>query len=323
MQTRKLGWTDLELTQVGLGTWAMGNGNYPFGWGPQDEKESIAAVHRALDMGVNWIDTAPIYGLGLAEEVVGRALKGAKSRPLLATKCGIVWDDRRKISNNLTKASIRREAEASLSRLGAEVLDLYQIHWPNPEEQIEQAWEAMGELIEEGKVRYAGVSNFDVMQMERVNKIRPVASLQPPYSMLERDVEKEILDYCGMKDIGVVAYSPLQRGLLSGKFTKERLLELPSDDHRPRTPHYKEPAFSINLQLTEALRPLARRRGLSVAQFSIAWVLRRPEVTSAIVGARRPSQIEETAAQESPALEADDVREVETLLEERARALSS
>jgi len=322
MQTRKLGYSDLHLTTVGLGTWAIGGGGYAYGWGPQDDAESIATIHRALDLGINWIDTAAVYGLGHSEEVVGRAIADRRDEVIVATKCGLVWDDGSTHPyGRLKEESIRREAETSLRRLGVEVIDLYQIHWPDPAEDIEEAWGAIADLIREGKVRYGGVSNFDVAQLQRAQAIHPVASLQPPYNMLRRDVEEELLAYCAANDIGVIAYSPMHSGLLTGAFTRERVAGLPDDDWRKRHPRFQEPALSVNLALVAKLAAIAGRSGRTVAQLAVAWVLRRPEVTAAIVGARRPSQIEETAPAGDWALSAEELAEIEALLEERERTL--
>jgi len=314
MERRRLGWTDLELTVVGLGTWAHGGAGWRFSWGPQDDQESKAAIKRALDLGVNWIDTAAIYGLGHAEEVLGQALGelGARERPIVATKCGLVWDEQRRIANRLTRASVLAEAEASLKRLGLEVIDLYQIHWPNPDADIEEAWEAMETLRQQGKIRYAGVSNFDAKQMRRVGARQRVASLQPPYSLLRRDVEAELLPHCAAEKIGVVAYSPLQKGLLAGKITAERVAALPADDHRRADPNFHSPALEKNLRIVEGLRAIAARHGRTVAQAAIAWALRESVVTSAIVGARRASQIEETVAAADWRLTPDELNEIET-----------
>ncbi len=314
MQTRKLGYSDLHLTTVGLGTWAIG-GPWVYGWGAQDDAESIAAIQRAIDLGVNWIDTAAVYGLGYSEEIVGRAIAGRRDEVLVATKCGLVWDEGSpEVYGRLRAESVRREAEASLRRLNVDVIDLYQVHWPNPDEEIEEAWSTIADLIKEGKVRYGGVSNFSVEQMDRVGAIHPIASLQPPYSMLRRGVEQELLPYCAAKDIGVIVYSPMQAGLLTGKFTRERALNLPDDDWRSRNHHFQEPGLSVNLAFVEKLRPIAERNGKTLAQLSIAWVLRRPELTAAIVGARRPSQIEETASAGDWVLAGEDVAEIDALL---------
>lgn len=318
MRTRKLGYSDLYLTTVGLGTWAIG-GPWQWGWGPQDDAESIAAIHRALELGINWIDTAPAYGVGHSEEIVGRAIMGRRDEVILATKCGLVWEEgSTTVTGRLTAQSVRAECEASLRRLHVDVIDLYQIHWPNPDEQIEEAWATIADLIREGKVRYAGVSNFSVEQLRRVQAIHPVASLQPPYSMLERGVEEELLPFCAANNIGVIVYSPMQAGLLTGKYTRERIAALPDDDWRKvRSPHFHEPALSANLELIEGLRPIAARHGRTLGQLAIAWVLRRPEVTAAIVGARRPSQIEETAPAADWELSPGDLAAIDALLTRR------
>jgi aryl-alcohol dehydrogenase-like predicted oxidoreductase len=325
MQTRKLGYSDLYLTTVGLGTWAIG-GEWQWGWGPQDDTESIAAIQRAIDLGINWIDTAPAYGLGHSEEIVGQAIAamaGRRDQVIIATKCSMVWDEGSTMVYRRLKAeSVRREAEDSLRRLKVDVIDLYQIHWPNPDEDIEEAWGAIADMIREGKIRYAGGSNFSVAQLKRVQAIHPVASLQPPYSMLRRDAEQELLPYCTANNIGVVAYSPMQAGLLTGKFTQERVASLPDGDWRRQNSLFQEPQLSANLALVEKLRPIAERHGKTLAQLAIAWVLRRPEVTAAIVGARRPSQIEETAPAGDWTLSQKDIAEIDALLEERDRALA-
>ena len=323
MRTKKLGYTDLYLTTVGLGTWALGGSGWAFSWGPQDDKESIAAIQRAIDLGINWIDTAPIYGLGHSEEVVGKAIKGRRDQVYIATKCGRKADRKTgRLYGELKAESVRRECEDSLRRLGVDVIDLYQIHWPDPDADIEEAWGAIADLIKEGKIRYAGVSNFSVEQLKRIQPIHPVASLQPPYSMLRRDVEKDLLSYCAENNIGVIVYSPMQAGLLTGKFTRERVERLPDEDWRKRNPFFQEPQLSINLDLVEKLRAIAERYNRPLAQLAIAWVLRRPEVTAAIVGARRPSQIEETAPAGDWELPDEVVAEIDALLEERERALA-
>jgi aryl-alcohol dehydrogenase-like predicted oxidoreductase len=321
VRTRKLGYTDLHLTTVGLGTWAIG-GPWKWGWGAQDDAESIDAIQRALDAGVNWIDTAAVYGMGHSEEVVGRAIAGRRDEVIVATKCGLVWDEgSTEAYGQLTAASVRREVEASLRRLDVDVIDLYQIHWPRPDEDIEEAWGAIADLVREGKVRYGGVSNFSVEQLKRVQPIHPVALLQPPYSMLERGVEEELLAYCAANEIGVLAYSPMQAGLLTGKYTRERIAGLPDDDWRKGSSHFSEPAISATLALIGRLRPIAERNGRTLAQLAIAWVLRRSEVTAAIVGARRPSQIEGTAPAGDWVLSKEDTAEIDALLAERERAL--
>ena len=322
MQTRKLGYTNLELTTVGLGTWAMG-GPWQFGWGPQDYDEAIATIPAALETGINWIDTAPVYGLGRSEELLGKALKQTSQKPIIATKCSLLWNEKREKVSCLKAQSIREECHASLKRLGIETIDLYQMHWPEPEEDIEEAWEEMATLAKEGKIRFLGVSNFNVEQIRRLQKIHPVASLQPPYSMLHREVEDELLDYCAQNNIGVVAYSPMQRGLLTGKFSQERLADLPVDDHRRRNPDFHEPQFTATLELVEQLRPIAERNGKTLAQLSISWVLRRSEVTAAIVGARDPEQILETAPASDWDLSKEDIEQIEQLLVERQAKLNT
>ncbi|MEN9816070.1 MAG: hypothetical protein RLZZ412_2052, partial [Verrucomicrobiota bacterium] len=295
MKLRKLGRSDLHLTPVGLGTWAMGGGDWKFGWGPQDDALSIRTIHEALDLGVNWLDTAPVYGLGHCEDIVGRALKELKGRrPIISTKCERCWDEERQIIPRLKRASIRREIEDSLRRLGVDVIDMYQIHWPQPDEDIEEGWAAIAELVQEGKVRWAGVSNFNVAQLKRLQPIHPVAFLQPPYSMLNRGIEAELIPYCEEHDIGLITYSPMQKGLLSGKVTPEWAAALPADDHRRADPQFNEPLLTKNIALAKGLTEIAHRYGRNSAELAIAWVLRQPRVTAAIVGARKPGQIKDT-----------------------------
>lgn len=320
MHTRRLGPTDLHLSSIGLGTWALG-GVWQYGWGPQDEQESVAAIRRALELGVNWIDTASAYGLGRSEEVVGRTIQGLVEKPIIATKCGRVWNETGEIFGNLKRESIRAEAESSLTRLKIDTIDLYQIHWPDPDEDIEEAWEAMAELVKEGKARYLGVSNFSVEQLKRIQPIHPVASVQPPYSMLARGVEADLLAYCAANNIGVIPYSPMQKGLLTGKITRERVRNLHESDHRRRDSNFREPRLSANLELVDALRVVAERRGKTLAQLAIAWVLRCPEVTAAIVGARRASQIEETVGVGEWVLSQEDTGFIEALLDDHQRTL--
>ena len=322
MQKRRLGNTDLELTTVGLGTWAMG-GPWQYGWGPQDDDEAIGAILAALETGINWIDTAPAYGLGHSEELIGQALKQVSERPLIATKCGILWNEKKEKVTCLKRQSIRDECHASMERLGINVIDLYQMHWPDPDEDVEEAWEEMAGLIDEGKVRHLGVSNFTVEQIERVQKIHPAVSLQPPYSMLHREVEDGLLNYCGRNEIGVVAYSPIQRGLLTGKFSQARLAALAPDDHRRANPDFLEPQFSATLELVEDLKKIAERNGRNCAQLAISWVLRRPEVTAAIVGARSPQQIIETAPAADWNLSEKDIEEIDRLLAEHQAKVRS
>jgi aryl-alcohol dehydrogenase-like predicted oxidoreductase len=321
MQTRKLGYTDVELTTVGIGTWAIGGGDWEFGWGPQDDKQAVDGILTGLDEGINWIDTAAVYGLGHSEELVGRALKEAACSPFVATKCSLLWDSQRQISSCLKAQSVREECHRSLKRLCVDVIDLYQIHWPNPDEEIEQGWEEMAKLVNQGKVRYLGASNFNIEQMQRIQKIHPIASLQPPYSMIRREVEDELLGFCGENDIGVVVYSPMQRGLLTGKFSHERMASLAPDDQRRRSQEFQDPDFSATLELVDKLKPIAERNGKTSAQLSIAWVLRRDEVTSAIVGVRKPDQIAETAVAGDWNLSAEEIEEIEELLSERKHKL--
>ena len=295
MKTRKLGYSDLHLTPIGLGTWAMGGGDWKFGWGDQDDDASIASVHQALDAGVNWIDTAAIYGHGHAERVVGKAIQDRRDDVLIATKCGRVWEgESREIGKSLRRESVHREVDVSLQRLGIDCIDLYQIHWPEPDEEIEEGWGAVAELVEAGKIRYAGVSNFNMEQLKRIQPIHPVASLQPPYSMLRREVEEEILPYCRENQIGIVAYSPMQAGLLTGRFSKERVQNLPANDWRKANPFFTSPQLEANLSIIERLRPVAAQMEITLPQLALAWVLRRSEMTAASAGARRPEQILET-----------------------------
>jgi aryl-alcohol dehydrogenase-like predicted oxidoreductase len=293
MQKKRLGNSDLEITPMGVGAWAMGGGGWKFAWGPQDDDESIAAIHAALDRGVNWIDTAAVYGLGHSEEVVARALaEYSGPRPYVFTKCERIWNENGEISPSLQKDSIRRECEASLRRLKVDVIDLYQIHWPQPDEQIEEGWETLSRLKQEGKVRWTGVSNFDAGQLERARKIAPITSLQPPYSAVSPEIEQETLPYCGRHGIGVIVYSPMKSGLLTGKMTKERVAAMPADDHRRRAPAFQEPQLSHNLELASLMAKIGERHGRTPGETAIAWTVRRPEVTAAIVGMRSAAQVE-------------------------------
>lgn len=292
MQTRQLGNSDLYITPLGLGTWAMGGGGWSNGWGAQDDQESIATIKRALELGINWIDTAAVYGLGHAEEVVGKAIKG-RERPYIFTKCSLIWDDQGHVTNNLKADSVRREVEASLKRLDIDVIDLYQIHWPNPDADIEEGWSTLARLKEEGKVRAIGASNFTVEQLQRAQKIAPVTSLQPPYSLIRPEVETEILPFCEKNTIGVIAYSPMASGLLTGKMTKERIQNLPDDDWRKSSPQFAEPQLSHNLELASVLADIGYPYNRTTGEVAIAWVLRNPAVTGAIVGGRHPRQIED------------------------------
>ena len=297
MQTRRLGNSDLTITPLGFGAWAIGGGGWAFGWGAQDDRDSIAAIREAIDLGVNWIDTAPVYGLGRSEEVVASALAGMADRPYVFTKCGRVWDEHREIGKRLKAASVRAECEASLRRLKTECIDLYQIHWPEPDEDVEEGWAECARLREQGKIRWIGVSNFSVAQLERAQRVAPVTSLQPPYSMLRRDIEPQILPFCATHGIGVLAYSPMASGLLTGTWTKERHAELSDDDWRKsKNPLFQEPRFSRNLEVVETLRGIAEARHVAVGAVALAWVLSNPAVTAAIVGARRPGQFADHVA---------------------------
>jgi aryl-alcohol dehydrogenase-like predicted oxidoreductase len=292
MQTRQLGKTDLFITPLGFGSWAVGGGGWQFGWGSQDDRDSIAAINRALDLGVNWIDTAAVYGLGHSEEVVGWALKQRAERPYIFTKCSMVWDQEGTISHSLKRDSIRREVEESLFRLQVDAIDLYQIHWPNPETDIEEGWSTLSDLKREGKVRYIGVSNFNVEQLQRAMAIAPIDSLQPPYSLIHPDVEDEILPFCEKNGIGVIVYSPMMSGLLSGRMTQARINNFPEDDWRKNNPEFQEPRLYRNLWLAELLKNIGRHHGLSAGEIAIAWTLRLSAVTGAIVGGRNPEQVE-------------------------------
>lgn len=291
METRQFGKTGMRITPIGFGAWAIGGGNWEFGWGPQDDQQSIAAIRRAIDLGMNWIDTAAVYGLGHSEEIVGQAIKGMAQRPYIFTKCSMVWNDQGQISHSLKADSIRREAENSLRRLGIDVIDLYQIHWPDPDPEIEEGWSTLAALKREGKVRHIGVSNFNVEQLRRAEAIAPVETLQPPCSLLERDVERDVLPYCLERQIGVIVYSPMYSGLLTGAMTRDRIARMPEDDWRKRDPQFQEPLLTRNLELVERLRQVAARYGRTPGEVAIAWTLRLPAVTGAIVGARSPEQV--------------------------------
>jgi aryl-alcohol dehydrogenase-like predicted oxidoreductase len=290
IETKVLGNSDLALTRIGFGAWAIGGGDWQFAWGPQDDQQSVEAIHRALDLGINWIDTAAVYGLGHSEVIVGKALKTTSTRPYAFTKCSMVWDGTRTIGRSLKQ--IRREVEESLKRLNLETIDLYQIHWPNPDEEIEEGWATMAELKREGKVRWIGVSNFNVPQMERAMKIAPITSLQPPYSMINRTIEPEILPFCEKHGIGVINYSPMQSGLLTGSMTQERAAAFPKDDFRRNAKAFQEPALSRNLELADFLGRIGQNHGVSAGVVAIAWTLAQRAVTAAIVGGRSGKQVE-------------------------------
>ena len=293
----------------------MGGAGWAFAWGPQDDDDSIAAIRAALEKGVNWIDTAAVYGLGHSEEVVGKAVKGLAKRPYIFTKCERIWNERGEIAKSLKADSIRRELEASLRRLQVERIDLYQIHWPEPDEQIDEGWSTLAQLKAEGKVRHIGLSNFNVPQMQRAQAIAPIASLQPPYSMISPEIEESILPYCGAHNIGVLAYSPMKSGLLAGTMTRERVAAFPADDFRRRTPNFQERLLSRNLELAELLRAIGQRHGRTPGEVAIAWVLRRPEVTAAIVGMRSAKQVEGVIGAAEFRLSAEEIEEIQSFRE--------
>jgi aryl-alcohol dehydrogenase-like predicted oxidoreductase len=292
LEKRPFGNTEMQITPIGFGAWALGGGDWVYSWGPQDDQESKAAIYHALDLGINWIDTAAGYGLGHAEEVIGQALEDMSERPYLFTKCSLPWNERGEIVASMKRDSIRRECEDSLRRLKVSTIDLYQIHWPNPDPEIEEGWAALAELQREGKVRWIGVSNFSIAQMKRAEKIAPISSLQPPYSLIRPEVQEEILPYCQEKNIGVIVYSPMYSGLLSGKMTADRIQNMPPDDWRQRDAEFQMPKLYQNLRLVSLLAEIGQRHNVEPGVVAIAWTLRLPSVTGAIVGARRPSQVD-------------------------------
>ncbi|HEY4034690.1 MAG TPA: aldo/keto reductase [Ktedonobacteraceae bacterium] len=315
MQTRPFGRTDMQITPIGLGAWAMGGSQGEFSWGPQDDQTSIATIKRALSLGINWIDTAPIYGLGHSEEIVGKAIKG-REKPYIFTKCSILWDNKGRTYHSLRAHSIEREVEASLKRLGIEAIDLYQIHWPSPDPEIEEGWSKLVELKKQGKVHHIGVSNFNVEQLRRAEKIAPVETLQPPYSLVHRDAEKEILPYCHEHNIGVIVYSPMASGLLTGRMTKERVAHMPSNDWRKEDPEFHEPRLSRNLELANLLTEIGYPHNVPAGVVAIAWTLKNSAVTGAIVGSRSPAQIEEIVMASEFRLSDSEVRQIEHFLNE-------
>jgi aryl-alcohol dehydrogenase-like predicted oxidoreductase len=322
MNTKQLGKSDLYITPIGFGAWAIGGSGWEFGWGEQDDKASIAAIHRALELGVNWIDTAAVYGMGHSEEVVAAALKSwSGPRPYVFTKCGLLWDDKGYVNRNLKADSIRRECENSLRRLKVDRIDLYQIHWPT--EQLEEGWGEMARLQKEGKVRWIGVSNFDAGQMRRAAKIAPITSVQPPYSLVRREIEADVLPYSYLHNIGVIVYSPMQSGLLTGAMTRERIAKLPDSDWRSRDPEFREPKLSKNLKSVDRLRGIAEKYGRPVGQVAVAWVLRNPAVTAAIVGARSPQQVEQNVGAAELHLTDDDVAEIEGIAEQKPNLVTA
>jgi len=314
MEKKRLGNSDMKLTPIGFGAWAIGGGDWQFAWGPQDDNDSIAAIHKALDLGINWIDTAAVYGLGHSEEVVARALKTASQKPYVFTKCGLVWNEKREVVNDLKQ--VRRECEDSLRRLGVEGIDLYQMHWPKPDEEIEEAWGVMADLRREGKVRWIGVSNFSVSQMERVMKIAPITSNQPPYSMLNRAIEAEVLPFCQKNGVGVINYAPMHSGLLTGAMTKERVANFPKDDFRRNAKNYQEPLLSRNLAVADFIGEIGKRHGVSAGVIAIAWTLHHPAVTAAIVGGRNAKQVEGVIPAATFRLSEEEFAEIQAYLAE-------
>jgi aryl-alcohol dehydrogenase-like predicted oxidoreductase len=302
VQTRRLGNSNLDITVIGFGAWAIGGGDWMFGWGPQDDADSIAAIRRAVDLGINWIDTAAAYGLGHSEEIVARALTilPQSRRPYLFTKCSLVWDEKRELAHSLRPDSIRREVEGSLKRLQVDTIDLYQIHWPRwgsspagyDPGNVAEAWQTLADLKRDGKVRYIGASNFTLADLQAAERVAPITSLQPPYSALRRDIEVDVLPWCLAHNVGVIVYSPMQSGLLTGTMTRERLASLPENDWRRRAKYFQEPYLTQGLELTERLRAVGARYGRSPGEVAIAWTLKHPAVTAAIVGARRPEQLD-------------------------------
>ena len=311
LKTTELGGTGMEITRVGFGAWAIGGGGWEFGWGPQGDDESIAAIGRALELGVNWIDTAAAYGFGRSEEIVGRALAGVADRPYVFTKCSLIDDGTRHVKHVLKRDSVLREAEDSLRRLRVDAIDLYQIHWPNPEPDIEEGWSAMAELKEQGLVRHIGVSNFSVPQLRRIQGIAPVETIQPQYSLISRDVETELLPYAERQGIGAIVYSPMGSGLLTGGITRERLAAMPDDDWRKTAPEFTEPRLSDNLALADRLRVIADRHDTTAGAVAVAWTLCNPAVDGAITGFRRPEQVDPVLAAANLELTAQDIAEIE------------
>jgi aryl-alcohol dehydrogenase-like predicted oxidoreductase len=323
MERRQLGTSNLYITPIGVGAWAMGGGDWEFSWGPQEDKDSIAAIHQALDHGVNWIDTAAVYGLGHSEEVVARAIEDRHDRPYVFTKCSLVWDKDKNIAHSLRSESIRRECEASLRRLKMEAIDLYQIHWPDPDPDVEEGWTTLARLKDEGKVRNIGVSNFSVEQIKRAQKIAPITSLQPPYSMLDRGVEGEILPYAEQSKIGVIVYSPMSSGLLTGAMTRERVAAFPADDWRRRNSKFQEPRLSRNLAVAALLGEIGKRHGRTAGEAAIAWTLHNPAVTGAIVGVRNPKQVSGVIGALEFRLTEAEFAEIQDAIQEKPVKISS
>ncbi len=314
MQKKQFGNTDMQITPVGFGSWAIGGGDWAFGWGAQDDGDAIVAIERAVELGINWIDTAAVYGLGHSEELVAKAVAGMKNKPWIFTKCSLVWDARRQMGNSLKADSIRRECEASLKRLRVDAIDLYQIHWPNPEADLEEGWQEMARLKEEGLVRHIGVSNFSVDQLRRIIPIAPVATLQPPYSMLRPAIEQTLLPFCMEQNIGVIVYSPMLSGMLSGAMTRERAANFSADDWRRNNKEFQEPRLSANLELVELLKRIGTPHGRSAGEVAIAWTLRHPAVTGAIVGGRNAAQVEGVVGAAEFRLSAEEIGVIERFI---------
>jgi aryl-alcohol dehydrogenase-like predicted oxidoreductase len=311
LKTTELGNTGLEITRVGFGAWALGGGDWEHGWGPQDDDESIAAIHRALEQGINWIDTAAAYGFGRSEQIVGRALEGVADRPYLFTKCSLLEGPGRRVEHSLKRDSILREAGDSLERLGVDAIDLYQIHWPIPAQDIEEGWAALAELKEQGLVRHIGVSNFDVAQLRRIQQLAPVQTLQPQYSLIEREVERKILPVAEREGIGVIVYSPMGSGMLTGRMTRERIATMPDDDWRKHDDRFNEPQLSDNLELVDRLAAVSDRHNTTPGAVAVAWTLRNPAVDGAIVGFRRPDQVDPLLTAANLELTDQDIAEIE------------
>ncbi|WP_411994687.1 aldo/keto reductase [Agarivorans sp. DSG3-1] len=312
MELARLGNSELEITRIGLGAWAMG-GLWQWGWGAQQDQDSIDTIQHALSLGINWIDTAPVYGLGHSEKIVGKAIKGLSNKPLIFSKCGFNWDQQQNIQPCLKAASIKQEVEDTLKRLQVETIDLYQIHWPNPAEDIEEAWQAMAELQQQGKIRYLGVSNHSLEQMEALQKIAPIHAMQPPYSLINRDCEEQLLPYCQQNNTGVICYSPMGSGLLTGKMTRQRIAAMGDDDWRKNADDFNEPKLSHNLKIVEALSQVAAKYQVSAAEVAIAWALNHPAITGAIVGMRSPEQADGVIRGASVQLDTYDIALIESV----------
>ena len=311
MQTKRLGNSDMNITPLGIGAWAMGGAGWAFSWGAQDDNDSIAAIHAGLDRGINWIDTAAVYGLGHSEEVVARAVQGRSPKPYVFTKCARVWNERGEIGKSLKADSIRRELDASLRRLKVDTIDLYQIHWPEPDEEVEEGWSTLAKLKQEGKVRNIGVSNFNAAQMRRAQAIAPITSLQPPYSLISPEIEESILPYAAANNIGVIVYAPMKSGLLTGAMTRERVAKMPDDDFRKRALNFQEPHLSRNLALADLLRTIGQRHGRTAGEVAIAWTLRHPAITAAIVGMRSAQQVDGVIGAAEFRLNAEELAEID------------